>query len=112
MKQGVVHLRTRRLIYIVRLRIYLKALKKEKCMHSLQQIKRSNNLSVSNKKQNQQYKKYINNQWHNADYLEDGYYIWKNENGIAYCKEKTPYDGNGNPFLNRSLNDSKFIVKE
>jgi len=29
-------------------------------MHSLQQIKRSNNLSVSNKKQNQQYKKYIN----------------------------------------------------
>ena len=79
-------------------------------MHSLQQIKKSNSQLVFNKKHNQQYKKYTNGQWHNADSVECGYYIWKNENGIAYCKEKTPYDGNGNPFLNRSLNDSKFKV--
>ena len=59
---------------------------------------------------NQQYKKYTNNQWQDAYCLEEGYYIWKNEDGIAYCKEKAPYDGNGNPFLNRSLNDSKFAL--
>jgi hypothetical protein len=71
-------------------------------MHLLQQ----------NKKSNKRYKKYLDNQWHEADCVEEGYYIWKNENGIAYCKEKAPYDGNGNPFLNRSLNDSNFKVRK
>jgi len=52
-------------------------------MHSLQQIKKSNSQLVFNKKHNQQYKKYTNGQWHNADSVECGYYIWKNENGIA-----------------------------
>lgn len=79
-------------------------------MHSLQQIRRSNNLLVANEKTSQQYKKYVNNQWQDADCLEEVYYIWKNEDGIAYCKEKAPYDGNPNPFLNRSLNDPSFKV--
>ncbi len=79
-------------------------------MHSLRQIKRSNNLSITNKKSKQQYKKYLNDQWHDTDRLEDGYYIWKNDNGVCYCKEKAPYNGNGNPFLNRSLNDPSFKV--
>ena len=69
-------------------------------MHLLQQ----------NKTPNKRYKKYLDGQWHESDCVEDGYYICKNENGIAYCKEKAPYDGNGNPFLNRSLNDSNFKV--
>jgi len=81
-------------------------------MHSLQQIKRSNNLLVTNQKTNQQYKQYIDGQWQDVDSLEAGYYVFKNEDGVAYCKEKAPYDGNPNPFLNRSLNDLSFKVDE
>jgi len=64
-----------------------------------------------NKKSQKRYKKYIDNQWQDTDCLEKGYYIFKNKDGVAYCKEKAPYDGNGNPFLNRSLNDAKFEVE-
>ncbi len=79
-------------------------------MHSLQQIKRSNVSSTISEKSNKVYKKYIDGQWQDVEHLEQGYYIFKNKDGIAYCKEKAPYDGNPNPFLNRSLNDPSFKV--
>jgi hypothetical protein len=77
-------------------------------MHSLRQIKRSNNLS----KPNQQFKKYLDIQWYETDCVEDGYYIWKNKSGVAYYKKKPYHDGGSNLFLNRSLNDSEFEVAE
>jgi hypothetical protein len=50
--------------------------------------------------------------WLDAKSIPDNHYVWMNKQGVSYCREKTEYDGNGNPFLNRSLNDPKFGVKK
>ena len=71
-------------------------------MHS---TKKTDNNVVNNK-----IKIYLDGIWLDAKSMLDNHYVWMNKEGISYCREKAEYDGNGNPFLNRSLNDKNFEV--
>ena len=102
----MVYLQTGWLIHIVHPRVVLKALKKEQIMH----LKNNKNADIDNS--NNTIKIYQNNDWHIVDSMPDDCYVWMNKGGVSYCREKAEYDGNGNPFLNRSLNDPKFEVEK
>jgi len=84
----------------------------EKAKKALNKSKSKNNNNADIDNSNNTVKVYQDNDWHTVDSMPDDYYVWMNKDGVSYCREKAEYDGNGNPFLNRSLNDPKFEVEK